>query len=495
MKSGEFKKISAVKRRFSAICIALLLPCILLTALPAVSLAESDEADTVRVSLSVGDCSELTVQIEGSYRCGDHSFVGGTLTAHAENGGVRLTHSELGELDRADSVTVLRQEETVWAAFLTLENTRYGSCRYLGDMIFANDGNDRLTVINRVGMRAYLYGVVGGELRNTHPIEALKAQAVAAKCFAMTCLDPTEPFDVDDTPTDQVYKGYHPAHENVIAAVDAVADDLLLYEGDVVRCYYCTSNGGQTITPIMRWGNNSEQSEVFSLQYDTYDLEGADDAVTLRVLPDARQLTSELHNLLLRLARDTDPDAVEIETVLRFEGIHDRSDPDGSFDAPAALASQEWIEVALVLNCTDGSTCTAEFGFSFDLLQTDHVLFAPNANTHYIRPEDDGSWTIIFSRSIGHRVGMSHYGMLQCAKLGFTYDEILYYYYPGADLVHGAAAVSAAPAQLTAIPAVAEPEPAQAFEGNALPTPTPEPVFIPYEEEPGFWAKLFGLAD
>ena len=106
----------------------------------------------------------------------------------------------------------------------------------------------------------------------------------------------------------------------------------------------------------------------------------------------------------------------------------------------------------------------------------------PEANLWFVQPEDDGSWSIIFSRSIGHRVGMSHYGMLYCAELGFTYDEILYFYYPGATLVHGGAEAQddgGMPAQ------TAEP----------TPSATAEPPFVPAEtEEPrDFWRLLFGL--
>jgi len=457
----------------------------LLLLFPAGTRAESADPETVRVrvSLSVGSINRLTAAVEGQYRCGDTTFVGGTLTITARDGIVRAVHSDLGELARGDSVRIVREEETVWAAFLTLPNVRYGDCRYLGDMIFSTDGEDRLRVVNDVDMRAYLYGVVGGELRNTHPTEALKAQAVAAKCFALTCLDVSKPYDVDDTPTDQVYKGYHPAHEHVIAAVNAVADDVLLYAGDVVRCYYCTSNGGQTITPLMRWGNNSDQNAVFSMEYDIYDLEGADDAVLLHILPDVHALPDAAAMFFLRLAKEQNASVTQVDTILSLHGLHDPLDPDGSHDAPSDLAPQTHIEAQLACRTADGAWITVNCGFSPERLQQENLLFAPDANTVYLRPEDDGSWTLIFARAVGHRVGMSHEGMLARAEAGFTYDEILLWYYPGAELVSRAAM-----SEDEAIPATETPTVTAAPQ----PTATPEPVLIPCETEPTLWERWFG---
>ena len=444
--------------------------------------AAGAEEQTVRVALSADATGSIEVRVEGSYECLGTTFSGGVLRATVFDGGVALSHSELGELGRGDSVTVQRREKSVWAAFLMLENSRYGTTRYLGDMIFATDGQGKLLLINRVGMAEYLYGVVGGELRNNHPMEALKAQAVAAKCFALTCLDSSEPYDLDDTPTDQVYKGYHPAHENVMAAVDAVKDDLLLYGEEVVRCYYCTSNGGQTITPRMRWGSDSAQDEVYELRYDSYDLDGADSAARLRVLPDARRLPEPLYAFLLALAQQTQADVTELRTVLALRGMHEASCPGGKAAGPAALAPQQQAEARLLCALSDGTERELICAFPLEELLTQGVVDCPEANLWFVQPEDDGSWSIIFSRSIGHRVGMSHYGMLYCAELGFTYDEILYFYYPGATLMHGGTEAQddgGMPAQ------------------TAKPTPsaTAEPPFVPAEtEEPrDFWRLLFGL--
>ena len=68
-------------------------------------------------------------------------------------------------------------------------------------------GGYKLTV-TIVGMEDYLIGVVGYEMSNTFPLEALKAQAVTARSYAASKISPSASYDIVDTASDQVYKGY-----------------------------------------------------------------------------------------------------------------------------------------------------------------------------------------------------------------------------------------------------------------------------------------------
>lgn len=439
------------------------------------SAAESGE-DVIRVQLSTGNVSRIEIAVEGEYSCLSAVFTGGTLVAEARDGLVTLSHSELGVLGSGDSMTVVRGDQPTWAAFLTLENRRYGTTRYAGDMIFALSGENRLSVINRVGMTAYLNGVVGGELSNDHPAEALKAQTVAAKCFALTCIDPSEPFDLNDTPQDQVYKGYQPANEAVAAAVDAVKNDVLLLDGNVVRCYYCTSNGGQAITPAMRWGKENAQDAAYALTYDPYDLDGSEGAARLRVLPDADGIPEGLYRFLLAMLEAQSPGEVyRIHSVVSFTGRHEMDAVEGRRFAPVGLAPQEQACIRLDCILSDGASAERTLAFPLYRLLEDGVIDCPGANVWFVMPEDDGSWSVVFSRAIGHRVGMSHYGMLYCAEIGFTYDEILSFYYPGATLVHGG-------------PADAAPTPTAASSDA-----TAAPAFVPNATEPpSLLERIFG---
>ena len=185
------------------------------------------EEPYVRVRLSTGGAQAAQVLCEGAYRCGGTSFTGGSVTLERHGARVRVVHETLGVLSDNAFVYLARRGE----GCLTLENARYGTCRYLGDL-YACVEDGALCLVNYVPLTQYLYGVTGGELRNSHPAEALKAQAIAAKGYALSCLGGDGPYDLTDGPNDQVYKGYRPDDGRVMAAVDAVAGRTLLIDGE-----------------------------------------------------------------------------------------------------------------------------------------------------------------------------------------------------------------------------------------------------------------------
>ena len=190
-----------------------LLVCLLLTAAPfparsyaaeedAVS-AAADDVDSVfvRVRLSTGGAQRVCIAVEGTYRCNGTPFTGGTLTLRLRGEHVTVTHSELGLLSDNPFIYIERLDPDPWDAFFTLDNARYGECRYLGDLFGCIDDEGKLCLVNYVPMTQYLYGVTGGELRNTHPIEALKAQTIAAKGYALSRVGSSGAYDLTDRAT------------------------------------------------------------------------------------------------------------------------------------------------------------------------------------------------------------------------------------------------------------------------------------------------------
>ena len=130
--------------------------------------------------------------------------------------------------------------------------TKYGDVNYLGNMNFTvNSGN--LLVINQLPLEEYLYGVVAYEMSDSFPLEALKVQAVCARSYAIRSFSPSSAYDIGDTSSDQVYKGFNPGFTNVLAAVDSTRGQVLTYNGSVISTYYSASNGGQTELPGNAW--------------------------------------------------------------------------------------------------------------------------------------------------------------------------------------------------------------------------------------------------
>jgi stage II sporulation protein D len=116
---------------------------------------------------------------------------------------------------------------------------------YRGAMVVLRAGS-RLLAVNDVSLRAYLWGVVPAEVPASWPAEALKAQTVAARGYAVRALKPVAPFDVLADTRSQVYGGADSEAPATTAAVDATEPLVVMYGGSVAATYFSSSSGGRT---------------------------------------------------------------------------------------------------------------------------------------------------------------------------------------------------------------------------------------------------------
>lgn len=126
---------------------------------------------------------------------------------------------------------------------------------YRGHLVIQNKGN-KLTVINDVGLEDYIKGVVPSEMPSSWELEALKAQAIAARSYALANLGKRASlgFDLKDTPEDQAYGGASAETVKTNSAVEQTSKLVLTYNYKVVSAYYSASAGGQTISAKDVWG-------------------------------------------------------------------------------------------------------------------------------------------------------------------------------------------------------------------------------------------------
>lgn len=105
-----------------------------------------------------------------------------------------------------------------------------------------------LTAVNYVDLEQYLYSVLGGEMFPSWPIEALKAQAVVARSYALYQRQSTANslYDVGDTTAWQVYKGVLDEAASTQAAVNATAGQVLIYQGRIIEAVFHSASGGHT---------------------------------------------------------------------------------------------------------------------------------------------------------------------------------------------------------------------------------------------------------
>jgi stage II sporulation protein D len=126
--------------------------------------------------------------------------------------------------------------------------------RYRGTVEAAVD-KGALRIVNTVGLEAYLLGVVPGEVPRTWPVEALKAQAVAARSYAVATRKPSGPFDVYADVRSQVYGGIAYEAAETTAAVQATAGQVVRYGGKVATTYFFSTSGGRTVDISEAWGS------------------------------------------------------------------------------------------------------------------------------------------------------------------------------------------------------------------------------------------------
>ncbi len=113
-----------------------------------------------------------------------------------------------------------------------------------------------LRVVNVAALESYLQGVVAGEMPYTWPAEALKAQAVAARSYALASLVKGKPFDLYSDPRSQVYLGVAGEKASTTQAVTATAGEVVLYGGRVATTYYFSTSGGKTASAADVFGFN-----------------------------------------------------------------------------------------------------------------------------------------------------------------------------------------------------------------------------------------------
>ncbi len=128
---------------------------------------------------------------------------------------------------------------------------------YRGYLIIQNK-NKKLTVINEVNLEDYIKGVVPSEMPSGWELEALKAQAIAARSYALANLGKRASlgYDLKDTPEDQAYGGASAETVKTNRAVDDTNGLVLTYNYKVVSAFYSASAGGQTVTAKEAWGND-----------------------------------------------------------------------------------------------------------------------------------------------------------------------------------------------------------------------------------------------
>ncbi len=271
---------------------------------------------------------------------------------------------------------------------------------YRGEVDLVREGSG-ISVINRLNIEDYLASVIGREMYNTWPQEALKAQAVASRSYAVFKLQrhKSKLFDVLDTTTSQVYVGLEGEANSTQEAVKATAGQVLMYQGKVIEAVFHSSSGGHTensenvwqnIVPYLRGVEDFDQSSP-SYQW------------TLNLTaPQLRQRIPGVGDIISMTPAKSSPTGRIL--TLKVQGTKGNR-----------LIKGTEVRKALGLKSTL-FTAKPEFG-----------LVAGNGAP---RPKS----FLISGRGYGHGLGMSQWGAYSLATQNKTYQEILMHYFQGTAL-------------------------------------------------------------
>lgn len=131
--------------------------------------------------------------------------------------------------------------------------------KYRGALtVLLNSGKKNLNVVNSLPLEQYLYGVVAREVLPLWPDEAIKAQAVAARSFALYSIDNPKyaNFDIRANEMGQVYGGIEGENANTTKLVDATCGMAALYDGAPIQAVFHSSGGGYTEAASAVWGKD-----------------------------------------------------------------------------------------------------------------------------------------------------------------------------------------------------------------------------------------------
>lgn len=259
--------------------------------------------------------------------------------------------------------------------------------------------DEKTGIINEVPFEDYIKGVVAGEMPATFELEALKAQAVASRSYAMYQMTATKDreYDVLNTTANQVYltdqelkenwKEEYPEKINKIKeAIAETSGEYLTYEGKVINAMFFSTSVGAT--------ENSE--EVF-----------------VSALPYLRSVDSKWD--------EASPAYTDTYTFTLEE-----------FYKKLNLQYNQTLTIEVTSTTSTGRTRTLKINGTE--INGRDLATKLNLRSNYFDIVQNENNVTITTKGFGHGVGMSQYGANGMAKEGYKYDQILKHYYQNTEI-------------------------------------------------------------
>lgn len=442
------------------------------------SIVASDPQIAVRLSNFLGNQEAVTFAVVGEYIISvDNRSLEQNVrfTIRRENSQLVLFRGSERLGSYGSSFTIRPVSYNV-NSFITIESPT-AILDYLGEITFTIENGQFIRPINRLPLEDYLKGVVPREMPASWPIEALKAQAVAARTYALRRVNQV----IGDTQQFQVYGGF-PREPRTSLAVDETRGQALFFNNALAETLYSSSNGGFAESNVSIWGG--AQRPYLPSQADQFDPQNGW-AVNLhrqQINLDGRELANPAswwssvierdlviaNNLRLWLSRNGFAGLeLKIIAVSDLQVAEERNS--------SGRRVRGSITLEFISRRADGTFVMNENG-SVRITRSEHnnipiatiraMLGSMQMRSLFVDSfAADGTRYSLAGRGFGHGVGMSQHGARVMAERGVFFRDILNFYYPGTVLTN----------QAWAAPV---PEPA--------PVPTPSSLFSDIQ---GHWAQ------
>ena len=253
---------------------------------------------------------------------------------------------------------------------------------------------ENTNTIDNVPLEEYVIGVVAGEMPIDFQLEALKAQAVASRSYVMKQIEKNinKEYDVVDTVTNQVYldnehlmavwsDSYVSNINKIKEAVLETKGEYISYDNKVAEALFFSTSPGIT--------ENSEEIFVSKEPY-------------LRSVLSKWDEISPLYNTTITYILS------EFYNILNIEYKNN-------------------LNIEITQKTSTGRI--KKIKINNNEFTANYICSKLSLNSTYFEIIQDGSKVIIKNRGYGHGVGMSQYGAEGMARSGYTYDQILKYYY------------------------------------------------------------------
>jgi stage II sporulation protein D len=321
--------------------------------------------------LNIGTSTTAVVSDGSGHKLGELQPQKG-LVAEASNEEIKVGNTQVGEL-----WVKPQKGGYIWI----------GDRWYRGTVRIMPEGK-RLLAVNHVDLEQYLYSVLGAEMSTTFPAEALKAQAVAARTYALYRSQSAQKklFDVDATQSSQVYRGLSSEANTTQSAVNATLGQVMTYQGKPILAAFHSASGGHTENVEDIWTDKVPYLRGVA----DYDL-GTPGNEWNKVIS-----LSELSKSL----KVSNVKSIAIDKTTQFGSVLSLK---VSGDTETSLAGKE-IRTALKLRSLRFTVTPSPEGFVFK------------------------------GRGYGHALGMSQWGAYKLAERGMKYSSILSHYYQGVEL-------------------------------------------------------------